>query len=663
MLTLVSWNVAGWSTTAQNLRSAFGSIAAFLNATNADIVCVQEAKILWTKLNSDAQQSGASDGGTYPLAGWDSFWSCCATKAFNGVTTFVRAGMTERAEDRFLGDAELDKEGRCVVTWHSSCIVVNVYVPYSGYDPSRADIKQRFLSALRRAMKRIRAEEQKLRPNPRPVLLCGDLNLTWRTRDCHFMKRRLALELITHFVSLRSVSPESSFWQEPVVAAALAAFRVVAPAMAQILENRVYDEESKTVGKDAKPDPNGAPMTSVTNLSSLEASSAEISRLCTRLRTLNPQQTKASASYDEACSSPLLEYTEFWVDQLAKQNGAVTNAYNAHVYLLAELFGLPSHRDSTFLRTQLMDEDGLEDLFLATGGDAAYAQPYTCWHQYKNRRSENEGSRIDGIWTDAGRLSSAAGAPVLRPHDGTTAANTASHSPPPESPSSNLHVRLNAAFDVLRDTLSAAFRTRHSLDDSWNVVSGALSARWFQERTELQSPVTFLSLFNGEVRAVEVRRAMASGLYPQAPMEGTGMPPLSPAMARHGLIDLHAAQQLVVAAAATATEPHTVSGLLNMAPQLSDHIGVFVVTSALAPLQAYDPKQLKNMSCKYRRQSVSLKDMFQRKTSGGPPPLSAPPTANGAEAVRFEEGPPKQQPQIPQQESKKRERDDEIIIE
>jgi len=98
-------------------------------------------------------------------------------KGFNGVITYVRKGLTQQANRSPLNDPDLDKEGRCVLTVHSSFLLLNVYVPNASSNV-RSEYKIKFLETLRVRMKELRAEYSN-----KPIILAGDLNLHRRARD------------------------------------------------------------------------------------------------------------------------------------------------------------------------------------------------------------------------------------------------------------------------------------------------------------------------------------------------------------------------------------------------------------------------------------------------------------------------------------------------
>ena len=47
-LLLASWNVAGWETTLKYIREHYGSLEAYLDRHQIDILCLQEVKVTHT---------------------------------------------------------------------------------------------------------------------------------------------------------------------------------------------------------------------------------------------------------------------------------------------------------------------------------------------------------------------------------------------------------------------------------------------------------------------------------------------------------------------------------------------------------------------------------------------------------------------------------------
>mmetsp|Transcript_98918 Transcript_98918/g.235992 ORF Transcript_98918/g.235992 Transcript_98918/m.235992 type:complete len:520 (-) Transcript_98918:51-1610(-) len=173
-LHLISWNVAGFAGTHELIKSHYGSLDAFLLRHRADVFCVQETKIKASLLRNptECKKFGAL------TEEYESFWAE-ASNGFNGVACWVRKGLSAKATQKVLQDP-LDEEGRCLMLDLGTLVVFNVYAPHvhsSSPDVVAAAAKKlRFLELLRK-----RAEE--MRQLGKMVVVCGDLNLTYRTQD------------------------------------------------------------------------------------------------------------------------------------------------------------------------------------------------------------------------------------------------------------------------------------------------------------------------------------------------------------------------------------------------------------------------------------------------------------------------------------------------
>ena len=185
---IISWNVAGWTTTLERIKSNHSNLLQFLQDHNVDILCIQEVKISSSELSAKPKEYGAIND--Y----YDTFWSCPfqntstanTTKSttqhkqqrsgLNGVATFVKKGLTIKASSKILDNITLDCEGRCLLTDHNSFVIFNIYVPNSGQGHKRYPFKMKFLIALENAVKK----QQLL---GKYIIIAGDFNIAPRSID------------------------------------------------------------------------------------------------------------------------------------------------------------------------------------------------------------------------------------------------------------------------------------------------------------------------------------------------------------------------------------------------------------------------------------------------------------------------------------------------
>ena len=186
---IISWNVAGWTTTLEKIKSNHSNLLKFLQDHNVDILCIQEVKISSSELSAKPKDYGAIND--Y----YDTFWSCpfqntatntSTTKSttqhkqqrsgLNGVATFVKKGLIIKASSKILDNITLDCEGRCLLTDHNQFVIFNIYVPNSGQGHKRYPYKMTFLTALENAIKK----QQLL---GKYIVIVGDFNIAPRSID------------------------------------------------------------------------------------------------------------------------------------------------------------------------------------------------------------------------------------------------------------------------------------------------------------------------------------------------------------------------------------------------------------------------------------------------------------------------------------------------
>lgn len=219
---LLSWNAAGFSTTAKRIHSSYkpnntgneksgrraapaDSILEFFRRHQADIVCLQEHKIPRAQLSSRSEPLGCST-----VEGYESFWSCCVDKdkrGLNGVVTYARSGLVRSADAFALRKDDLDSQGRCIMTDHGDFVLFNVYVPCSGGHSTSS--KMRFLGSLRQAMK-------KQRENNKPVVLVGDLNITHAPLDLFWKDRVIHVNDVLNEVAMGTEKDNLPQWKTEV---------------------------------------------------------------------------------------------------------------------------------------------------------------------------------------------------------------------------------------------------------------------------------------------------------------------------------------------------------------------------------------------------------------------------------------------------------------
>jgi exonuclease III len=394
-LHLVSWNVAGLITTTATLAKAYKDdcFARFLNRWPlVDVFCLQEAKVGKKRLDSEPVVCGASGKGG-DQHGWESFWAHSDPKhrGMNGVVTFARTGLVHSATNAPLTDPELNGEGRCVAVELSCCVVFNVYVPNSR-GGMRTEFRTRYVEALRSAMSDFG------RRTGKPVILAGDLNMTYRPVDVHWSHRRLDP------VRLASASgAEVDQWLDPFSRRSMLnqiltwmklqqlpdSLTVGSSAAAEFVEEQMAIARAANGGGDvAIPDDHGDALP-------LANGSAAASTSLT---------AKSLSSMGPGSAPPTTQPTHpdnVWLDPFLPKASQPSAPQNLPWYRLSCLAGLTSHgtEANRLLGGLLVGEDGFVDTFAECWPDACGR--YTCFNQYNNSRYSNSGSRIDYILVPA----------------------------------------------------------------------------------------------------------------------------------------------------------------------------------------------------------------------------------------------------------------------
>ena len=193
LLHVVSWNVAGFRTTYERIRSKWGGLEMFMDKLRIDVLCLQEVKMGEDQLTFESiEQNSAS---------LECFFAWSGKKSgVNGVATIARKGLT-RGATRFLGGGPLsaphDSTGRFVQTDHGDFVLINVYVHNDGDEGVNVSVKMDFLLCVRQRVQQLQAQGRR-------VIVAGDLNLKLRPFDSCWQHRSIDL------MALRKSHPEHS---------------------------------------------------------------------------------------------------------------------------------------------------------------------------------------------------------------------------------------------------------------------------------------------------------------------------------------------------------------------------------------------------------------------------------------------------------------------
>ena len=151
---LISWNVNG-------LRACMGKgFLAFLKASDADIVCLQETKM----------QREQAD---FIIDGYEEYWNSAEKKGYSGTAVFTKKPPLSVSYG--IGIPEHDTEGRVITAEFPDFFLVNVYTPNSQQELARLPYRMQWEDAFRDYLKTL---DQK-----KPLIVCGDMNVAHEEID------------------------------------------------------------------------------------------------------------------------------------------------------------------------------------------------------------------------------------------------------------------------------------------------------------------------------------------------------------------------------------------------------------------------------------------------------------------------------------------------
>jgi len=393
-LHIMSWNVAGWRTTIENIRRFKGGLPTFLQKHHVDILCLQEVKLPSKAIASEAIPLCAE------IPGFDTFWACnegsgSQRQGLNGIATFVRQGLALRADSAPLGVPELDGEGRCLLTDHGNFVIFNVYVPNSSGGP-RLPFKLRWLRALQQAMKKARVAGK-------AVMLAGDLNMKHRAQDSHWTFRPFEVSRLPELLHTDKLCNESDALAD--VAAACTVWPLVRASLQEKEHQQIETRNSRNgqtfqrwavFAKSKQGDRIrlGPPMESeghargsfLVDGMGVEADGTMVlghGSECATHILQRPDEMSAAGFAECVKKIAGIDVNLRAQKVIADSLGRVSAAPSVHQWL-----------------SDVLTQDDMVDSFAEFYPNAE--ERFTCWDQYRNKRHENVGSRIDYILGDRG---------------------------------------------------------------------------------------------------------------------------------------------------------------------------------------------------------------------------------------------------------------------
>ncbi|MBQ7240498.1 MAG: exodeoxyribonuclease III [Bacilli bacterium] len=151
---IISWNVAGFRAV---LNKGFDE---FFDKENADVYCLQEAKVLKEQLD-------------YSKEGYEIYLNPAEKKGYSGTLVFTRIKPLNVTYG--MGIQEHDNEGRIINLEFKDFYLINLYVPNAKRDLSRLDYRMTWEDDFKAYVKKL--EEKK------PVVICGDFNVAHTEND------------------------------------------------------------------------------------------------------------------------------------------------------------------------------------------------------------------------------------------------------------------------------------------------------------------------------------------------------------------------------------------------------------------------------------------------------------------------------------------------
>ena len=136
----------------------------WMQAQNADVVCIQETKAQEHQLPPEA----------VAIPGYTAYFLDAQKKGYSGVAIYTR--KTPDRVVRGLGWPDMDAEARFVQADFGTLSIISLYVPSGTSGPARQAVKYDFLE-------RFSTELMRMRADGRSYIMCGDYNIAHKPDD------------------------------------------------------------------------------------------------------------------------------------------------------------------------------------------------------------------------------------------------------------------------------------------------------------------------------------------------------------------------------------------------------------------------------------------------------------------------------------------------
>ena len=156
---LLSYNVNG-------IRAALKKgFASWLEATQADVVCIQEIKALESQIET----------AVFEELGYHHYWFSAQKKGYSGVAILCKKKPNNIVYGS--GIEQMDFEGRILRIDYDAISIMSLYLP-SGTNTARLDYKFQFMDEFQAYINLLKVSH----PN---LIICGDYNICHQPIDIH----------------------------------------------------------------------------------------------------------------------------------------------------------------------------------------------------------------------------------------------------------------------------------------------------------------------------------------------------------------------------------------------------------------------------------------------------------------------------------------------